>query len=138
MEKANAKLGKNKKTTSFYIWRQIFRICKFIKIIKSTLKIKYEISSTKLYCQSKIIKKIYTPVLTSSPFYAFCFFLYFIVHAPFVSFSPVRTLDDRETRGRKRSLSLSARSPESNISLPFMSVSASRSPKIALLELVHT
>ena len=32
-------------------------------------------------------------------FRRFCFFLYFIVHAPFVSFSPVRTLDDRETRG---------------------------------------
>ena len=30
------------------------------------MKIKYEISSTILYCQSKIIKKIYTPVLTSS------------------------------------------------------------------------
>ena len=39
-------------------------------------------------------------------FRRFCFFLYFIVHAPFVSFSPVRTLDDRETRGRKRPLSL--------------------------------
>lgn len=30
------------------------------------MKIEYEISSTILYCQSKIIKKIYTPVLTSS------------------------------------------------------------------------
>ena len=31
MEKANAKLGNNKKTTNISIWKQISKLCEFIK-----------------------------------------------------------------------------------------------------------
>ena len=42
MEETNEKLKNNKRTVNITVWRKIFKICKFIKIIKSTLKIKYK------------------------------------------------------------------------------------------------